>query len=188
VKTADEFWSHVARGPECWEWQAARSHGYGALLWGGRIQSAHRVAWVLTNGSIPVGLRALHHCDNPPCVRPDHLFLGTQRDNLRDASSKRRTVFQRHPELRGHGRTVGRPGALNPCAKLTESAVLEIREAYQKGSGQRVLAQRYRVSRDTIRSVVMGHSWLALTGGVALPRAVKVRDGYLRRRATLRRN
>lgn len=104
---ADRFWEHVdRRGPdECWPWIGAkRFFGYGAFNIGKKkAKGAHRVAWELTNGPIPDGLQALHRCDNPPCVNPAHLFLGTPRDNMRDAQAKGRT-------MRGDAWYAARPG------------------------------------------------------------------------------
>lgn len=93
----DRFWSHVAIGSEdaCWEWKAARGRqGYGAFGMGGTMRIAHRVAFEFTHGRV---LRrdelACHHCDNPPCCNPKHLFVGTKLDNARDAIAKgRRSV------------------------------------------------------------------------------------------------
>ncbi len=89
------FWSNVDKSGECWEWQGNRTSGkwnYGIVSLGhrGERMRAHRFAWELAHGSIPEGMSVLHHCDNPPCVRHDHLFLGTQADNLEDMDAKGR--------------------------------------------------------------------------------------------------
>lgn len=86
------FWARVQKGDGCWEWQGTRiAHGYGRLRVGSERVLAHRYSWRITNGPIPAGMSVLHRCDNPPCVRPDHLFLGTQLDNNRDRSAKGRS-------------------------------------------------------------------------------------------------
>ena len=86
------FWSRVQQSPSCWEWTGHRSEdGYGTLRFNGQMQKAHRVAWQLTNGLIPDRFHVLHRCDNPPCVRPEHLFLGSNHDNVLDRHSKGRT-------------------------------------------------------------------------------------------------
>ncbi len=91
---AERFWPKVRRGEGCWEWTGARSaKGYGRLTAGRRGDGylrTHRLSFELAYGPVPDGLFVLHRCDNPPCVRPDHLFLGTKSDNMRDAVSKGR--------------------------------------------------------------------------------------------------
>lgn len=89
---ADRFWPKVRKSDGCWEWtRATTTHGYGKFSVATAVwDRAHRVAWKLTNGPIPDGMFVCHHCDNPLCVRPDHLFLGTHGDNMRDASTKGR--------------------------------------------------------------------------------------------------
>ena len=93
---AERFWAKVPTlGVGCWEWAGGRDNdeGYGRIRegrGGSPFLLTHRVAWELTQGPIPDGLMVLHKCDNPPCVRPDHLFLGTNTDNMRDASAKGR--------------------------------------------------------------------------------------------------
>jgi hypothetical protein len=97
------FWEKVGppTGSGCREWTAGRfSKGYGAFSLGGRLQKAHRVAWLLEYGEIPAGALVCHHCDNPPCVEIAHLFLGTHQDNMTDKMRK--------------GRHVPMPGSANP--------------------------------------------------------------------------
>src|SRR5690606_18431715 len=89
----ERFWSKVTKGESCWEWggYVDKQSGYGKLaMRPGPPTGAHRVSWQLHNGPIPEGMWVLHSCDNPKCVRPDHLFLGTPLDNSRDMVSKGR--------------------------------------------------------------------------------------------------
>jgi HNH endonuclease len=99
------FWSLVKKlpGDACWEWTGDFSKGYGRIWKDGRRTGAHRVAYEYTNGPIPYGLLACHHCDNRKCVRPDHLFLGTQKDNMRDWTKKGKNILINHPELMKRG-------------------------------------------------------------------------------------
>lgn len=147
----ERFWEKVdKRGPdECWEWGATKTRlGYGQLQIDGRSTSAHRVSWELAYGPIPDGLCVCHHCDNPGCVNPTHLFLGTELDNARDRDCKGR---QRSPRL---------VGERNGQAKLTRKQVLEIRRRYKKGvMCQRELGVRYGVTQSMISMIVLGKSW-----------------------------
>lgn len=136
------FWPKVDKtdghGPagDCWIWTASTDiYGYGIVGVGGRNKGAHRASWEIHNGPIPEGLKVLHHCDNPPCVRPNHLFLGTQKDNMDDMNAKGR---------RGKG-----------PAKLTVAQALEIRQLYATGKFSCYrLSLRYGVCRSAVSHVV----------------------------------
>ena len=87
------FWDKVAiAGPDdCWEWQASfHTTGYGQIKYNRKKWKAHRISWILTNGEIPNTLCVLHKCDNPKCVNPNHLFLGTLKENTQDMLKKNR--------------------------------------------------------------------------------------------------
>ena len=148
--TAEKFWARVRRTPTCWYWTGPPSTGgYGHATWAGRVHQAHRVAWAITynDGNVPTRC-VLHRCDTPACVRPDHLFLGTRRDNIADMVAK--------------GRQRGALGENNPKAKLTTQQVLAIREARGRVF-QRDLAKQYNVCIRTIQLVQLGHQWTNVT-------------------------
>jgi hypothetical protein len=95
-----EFNKRVQRGPGCWQWVGAKTaQGYGQFMYNRKRQYAHRIALILRDGEDRPGLNACHHCDNPLCVRPDHLFWGTANDNIKDMVSKGRGWWQKRHEL-----------------------------------------------------------------------------------------
>ena len=100
----ENLWAKIQqRGPsDCWEWTACKDKdGYGKFQYCGSPSMAHRVVWEFTRGKIPGGLNVCHHCDNPSCCNPNHLFLGTDRDNMRDKVNKHRlrNQFTDNPAL-----------------------------------------------------------------------------------------
>lgn len=141
------LWSRVDKSTPngCWEWQGKRSQsGYGRIMYGNKETSVHRVVWELVNGPIADGVVICHQCDNPSCCNPDHLFEGTQQDNLLNMRSKQRHAFGSR-----HGQT-----------KLTESDVVEIRRRHSAGEvSQQELAQEYRVAQYTIYAIVHRKTW-----------------------------
>lgn len=149
-----DFWSHVQRSDGCWLWMAGRSsEGYGTFRFNGRMQKAPRVAWQLTFGPIPDGLNALHHCDNPPCVRPEHLFLGTIDDNNKDRAAKGRskgTFKQADP---AHPATL-RSGERHWLAKVSDQDVIEMRRLTQSGASRKCLAARFNIHAATVSRIV----------------------------------
>jgi hypothetical protein len=140
------FWSRVDRSGDCWTWQGRRLRdGYGALTLHGQHWLAHRFSWQLHYGPIPDGQWVLHHCDVPPCLRPEHLFLGTQPENVRDMDAK--------------GRRRSARGELSPAAKLTRVQVRDIRCRYAEGwISSRALAAQYGVSAVQIRHIASGRA------------------------------
>jgi hypothetical protein len=148
----NRFWPKVQKTDGCWLWLGAKHNGYGQIGEGGRkgrVLMAHRVSWELHNGPIrPETLCVLHKCDNPSCVRPDHLFLGTQLDNIVDRHTKKRSA--------------GPPGEDNGQAKLSEEDVIEIRRKFIHLSSV-ALAREYGVSKTQILRIVKHKSWSKLS-------------------------
>ncbi len=148
----------VAAGSACWEWIGARySSGYGVIRLDAPRRAhtgAHRVSWELHHGPIPEGLCVLHSCDNGGCVNPEHLFLGTLRDNTQDMVNKGRARGGQQPGVRA--------GEAHPLAKLTRVQVEEIRRVCVKEDrelGYCPLARRFGVTPNQIRRIVRGERW-----------------------------
>lgn len=147
------FWAKVHKTDGCWLWLGVRNYrGYGQVTHKQQKFMAHRVAWSFVNGPIHDGLIICHHCDNPQCVRPDHLFAGTYRDNMLDAMQKGR--LKPPPPSSGTFR-----GERNSFSKLTEASVREIRQRAGAGETPVSLASAFGVGTTTIKQVVRRRSW-----------------------------
>jgi hypothetical protein len=146
------FWSNVDKTGTCWVWTGARNvrrMGYGATSLGGKNTPAHRASWRLTNGEIPSGMFVCHRCDNPPCVRPDHLFLGTHGENMRDMMSKNR--YAKHRDLPR--------GEAHPGAVWTEAMVRAARERVRAGERHADVAKDMGVSKSVVTAAVARKTW-----------------------------
>ena len=146
-----KFLERILIGNDCWEWIGTVLRGYGILTLRGRRFIASRYSYGIFRGSIPSrNLYVCHHCDNSRCVRPSHLFLGTSRDNLKDAVQKGRHTGTRTKLF----------GIENPAAKLTQEQVREIRIRYQPGVVTlKALSREYRVNFRTIHLIVKNRIW-----------------------------
>lgn len=154
-KVLKRFFKHIDKADGCWTWTSSKnSDGYGQFNICGASKSAHRVSWELHNGNIPDGMHVLHKCDNPPCVNPEHLFLGTNHDNVLDREAK------------GRNRASRNKGTKNPSVKITESDVLEIRSSTMK---QIELAKKFGVTFQMISRIKLNKAWkhVQIDNGVA---------------------
>lgn len=150
----ERLYSRVSINPitGCWEWNGSKSEkGYGRTIVGSRKDrsrktiSTHRLSYILNFGEIPEGMEVCHKCDNPCCVNPDHLFVGTHRDNMDDRERK--------------GRNKPQKGEKNGRAKLTEVDIMAIKEKRKIGVPYYKIAEEYGVHKRTVMDAVSGKNW-----------------------------
>lgn len=153
-RAVERFWSKVEHGEpdDCWWWTASRNKaGYGILNFAGKSKLAHRVAWELQNDAkIPDGLSACHRCDQPACVNPRHIYLGTHQDNANDATERGRWNHKR--------------GEDNAVSKLTNKDVREIVARFNNGESGRAIAADYDIGSSVVHNIMSGKTWSHLTG------------------------
>lgn len=137
------IWDRVERTESCWLWQGATIRGYGCITSSGRVLYVHRIAWELTSGPIPDGGVVRHRCDVPLCVRPDHLEIGTQADNLRDAQVRGRTS----------------KGEARSNHKVNDEDVRVMRRMHAVGLNARQIAVWFPLSERTVRKILTGRNW-----------------------------
>lgn len=181
IPMTERFWSKVDKdGPvpphrpnsgQCWTWTGSRQpRGYGTFGVGHKVELAHRISYRIEHGAVPARLHVLHACDNPPCVRPSHLFIGTQTENMQDAWQKGRAKPPRQPRLdqRARGERNGAVlhperlarGERNGMSRLTAEQATEMRASYlQGGIRQSDLAEEYGVSQGMASMVCRGVTW-----------------------------
>lgn len=177
--TDNYFWSRLSLPDQngCRKWlKGLYTDGYGQAWFNGKGIRAHRLAWELTFGPIPKGKLVLHNCpgkDNPTCCNPDHLWLGTNEENMEDARRKGQFVTgERHgrytkPERTARGeRHASRTKPESKC-KLSQDQVLEILKRRESGETQRRVAKYYGVSQSHIARIENGKHWAWLTGRIS---------------------
>lgn len=145
-----KFWSRVriGEGDGCWEWIGGKGKGYGAQWFSGKLWLAHRLMYVFSKGEIPEGMMVCHSCDNPGCVNPSHLWIGTNSDNQKDASQKGRS---NHPDYAGEK---------NPRSKITEKDVLTIRKLGEEGKLSRAeISEMFSLSQSQIDRIIYYQEW-----------------------------
>lgn len=149
---ARRFWSNVEKSDGgCWMWIGTKvNKGYGVIGYRGKAIGAHRMSYIIHHGEIPDGMILLHSCDNPSCVNPDHLRLGTRAENCADKVAKGRQ----------------NRGETNSNAKVTETDVIEMRRLYANGSTCAELAEKYSLSGVGVWQIVTGRNWKHIPGPV----------------------
>lgn len=175
MSPGERFWCRVSKTDTCWLWIGKTdANGYGKLRINNQIVGAHRYSYMIHKGDIAEGLFVCHQCDNPSCVNPDHLFLGTAQDNNADRTRKGRSAkgdksgSRLHPEkvFRGpnhpwrKGNKHYHQGAKNGRAKLTEQDVRNIRQLWAGGGCTKVgLGEQFGVSDTVIHNIIRRKSW-----------------------------
>jgi len=143
-KVIRDFWANVKKTDTCWLWTGSvQGDAYGKIVVCGKTISVHRFSKLLDLGEIADDLYVCHQCDVKLCVRPDHLFLGTAKDNMADAVNKGRM----------------RRGERSPMSKLTDDKVRAIRQEYEAGATQAELAAKFNMHQTNISRVIHGKTW-----------------------------
>jgi hypothetical protein len=141
------FWAKVERltSEECWPWKGCvlKPAGYGQMWWEGKLQGAHRIAFIIAGGTIPEHRYVCHSCDNPSCVNPAHLFVGTPKENSGDMVTKRRSAA----------------GIKNGYSKLTDNEVLQIRQRKEAGESLGSLAASFQIDKTHVSKIVKRQCW-----------------------------
>lgn len=162
VDPVKRFWEKVDKSEDCWVWTASRDKdGYGGFSLRPRARIlAHRFSWTLHYGPIPDGMFVCHHCDNPPCVRPEHLFLGTHQDNVDDMFKKGRGKRATGESHGTHTRPTSRPwGERHGLHKITADEARAVRARVLMGEMQCTVAAAFGISQTQVSRIMRGTRW-----------------------------
>lgn len=151
ISKEKRFWAKVkkAKGNKCWSWLGAKTRGYGCMRTGaapGKSEYAHRISYEINIGPIPKGHHVCHHCDNPECCNPKHLFTGTDADN--------------HADMLKKGRELS--GEKHPNSKLKEKDILKMRQLYGKGINCAEIGRRFNINRNYAWQICNKQKWRRL--------------------------
>ncbi len=154
-----KFWNHVEKTGTCWLWTGAKTtNKYSCVYRNNKTQTGSRYVWINTFGAIPNGLFVLHRCDVRHCVNPDHLFLGTHQENMKDRNSKSRQAIGNRNGRKTKPEHTAR-GEKSAKAKLNSVQVLEIRELYVNGESRAELARKYSISWNAVNAIIERKVW-----------------------------
>jgi len=163
MKISDIYKYYTVDENGCWNWTRATNKGYGVVNAMNRTFGAHRVSYELSIGPIPAGGSVCHRCDNPKCINPDHLWLGSHAENMEDMKTKGRSspppVHSGKDHWRNRYPEKIQRGEQQANAKLTDDQVIAIRRAYIAGEHRDTIAARYGLSPLSIPDLVSGKSW-----------------------------
>ena len=140
----------IIDGNGCWLYQGAikkNGLGYGWVTFNGKQMGAHRASWIVKNGYIEKDLCVCHKCDVPSCINPDHLFIGTQSENMKDAYRKKRK------------KPINQGGETNPASKLNLDQVKQIRKLLNEKIKQKIIAKKFNISQVTVSNIKTNYRW-----------------------------
>jgi predicted XRE-type DNA-binding protein len=147
ISAKERFFDKLIIGKECWIWIGLKNkQGYGNFNYRGKYYLSHRMSWIFHNGLIPQKYCVCHKCDNPSCVNPEHLFLGTHSDNMNDAYQKgrRNNAKENHPRYR-----------------ITKEMVEKVKDLRKTGLTQKKIGEAIGLTQTTVSSILLGKHWLS---------------------------
>jgi transcriptional regulator with XRE-family HTH domain len=177
--TEERFWVKVRKTSKCWEWLGGGSGGRGYFYWGGKLGLAYHYSWELHKGHIAQGSQINHICDNPSCVRPEHLYMGTQQDNMTDKRVRKRAARGVTHGSKTHPDRLAR-GERHENSTLSDESIREMRERYAAGGlSQNDLAKKYGLKQSSINSIILGKTRTDAGGPITNKGRVRITENQV---------